>query len=416
MQAISLAPLLAGEQVSLRGKTCILMRRRPLVACGAAVLQTFDRGRLWDCLAAQSRLSEAAFRRQPMRVTIHNLTKKFGDTSALKNISLEIQSQELFFLLGPSGCGKTTLLRLLAGFYQPDAGTLSFGDRPMQGVPPHRRNTGMVFQNYALWPHLSVAENVAYGLEVRSLGAAEIRQRTAEALAIVQMEKYADRTPNQLSGGQQQRVALARALVIKPDVLLLDEPLSNLDAKLRLEMREEIRRIHQQTRITTIYVTHDQKEALSLADRMAVLRDGIIEQVGDPRAVYRAPANRFVADFIGETNWLPAKVKSATGAAMVLETVAGDFHAPARPDLATGARVWLGFRPEAVQIGANAVNGLTSTITHVSYLGEIEQYQLRIAGDQTIKAFEQNPLEIRRTGEALSVHVRPQDLLVLPGE
>ena len=351
-----------------------------------------------------------------MRVTIQNLTKKFGDTAALKNISLEIESQELFFLLGPSGCGKTTLLRLIAGFYQPDEGTLCFGDRPMQGVPPHRRNTGMVFQNYALWPHLSVAENVAYGLEVRSLGATEIRERAAEALAIVQMEKFADRTPNQLSGGQQQRVALARSLVIKPDVLLLDEPLSNLDAKLRLEMREEIRRIHQQTRITTIYVTHDQKEALSLADRMAVLRDGVIEQVGDPRTVYRAPANRFVADFIGETNWLSAKVKSATSDELVLETGAGDFHGPARPNLAAGARVWLGFRPEAVQIGANAVNGLSSTITHVSYLGEIEQYQLRVAGDQSIKAFEQNPLEIRRTGEPLAVHVRPRDLLVLPAE
>src|SRR5215813_419209 len=213
-----------------------------------------------------------------MRVLIQSLTKTFGKTVALKNISLEIHSQELFFLLGPSGCGKTTLLRTVAGFYQPDAGEVLFGDKSMKGVPPHRRNAGMVFQNYALWPHLSVAENVAYGLEVRSVPAAEKKQRVAEALAIVQMEAFADRTPNQLSGGQQQRVALARALVIKPDVLLLDEPLSNLDAKLRLEMREEIHRIHAQTRITTIYVTHDQKEALSLAGRMAVMRDGVVEQ------------------------------------------------------------------------------------------------------------------------------------------
>ena len=173
-----------------------------------------------------------------MRIAIQNLTKTFGDTVALKNVSFEVQSQELFFLLGPSGCGKTTLLRTIAGFYQLDEGDLFFGDRSMKSVPPHRRNTGMVFQNYALWPHMTVAQNVAYGLDVRRVAAGEKRERVAEALAIVQMEKYAERSPNQLSGGQQQRVALARALVIKPDALLLDEPLSNLDAKLRLEMRE----------------------------------------------------------------------------------------------------------------------------------------------------------------------------------
>src|SRR6266446_6909250 len=198
-----------------------------------------------------------------MRVSIQNLTKKFGDTTVLKDISLEVRDQELFFLLGPSGCGKTTLLRLIAGFYQPDAGQVLFGDRAMNGVAPHQRNTGMVFQNYALWPHMTVAENVAYGLEVRGMSRPVKNQRVAVALAV--------------------------ALVIKPDVLLLDEPLSNLDARLRLETREEIRRIHARTRITTIYVTHDQKEALSLATRLAVLQDGVLEQIGDPRAVYRSP-------------------------------------------------------------------------------------------------------------------------------
>src|SRR5713226_9625732 len=225
-----------------------------------------------------------------MRISIRNLTKRFSATTALENVSLEVLPQELFFLLGPSGCGKTTLLRLIAGFYQPDGGELFLGDKSMNGVPPHRRNTGMVFQNYALWPHLTVAENVVYGLEVRSLSPAEKKSRLAEALSIVQIEKYASHTPNQLFGGQQQRVALARALVIRPDLLLLDEPLSNLDAKLRLEMREEIRRIHAQTKITTIYVTHDQKEALSLANRMAVMRDGRVEQVGDRRASRGDPA------------------------------------------------------------------------------------------------------------------------------
>jgi iron(III) transport system ATP-binding protein len=349
-----------------------------------------------------------------MRVSLRNLTKKFGDTVALKSISLEVQSQELFFLLGPSGCGKTTLLRLIAGFYQPDGGELAFGEKPMAGVPPHRRNTGMVFQNYALWPHMNVAENVAYGLEVRAVEAGEKKRRVAEALAIVQMEKYATRTPNQLSGGQQQRVALARALVIKPDVLLLDEPLSNLDARLRLEMREEIRRIHAQTKITTIYVTHDQKEALSLAMRMAVLRDGVIEQIGDPRTVYRAPANRFVADFIGETNWVAAEVEAVAAETLGLKSDVGTFTVSGGQRFDPGRKVWLGFRPESVQIGRNGVNSFDTTISHVSYLGEIEQYNLRLTGGSAIKAFEQNPAEIRRIGAPLVVHVRPQDCLVLP--
>ena len=349
-----------------------------------------------------------------MRVVIRNLTKKFGDTAALKSVSLEVESRELFFLLGPSGCGKTTLLRTIAGFYQPDAGELLFGDKPMSGVPPHKRNTGMVFQNYALWPHMSVADNVAYGLDVRAVSAAEKKARVAEALAIVQMERFADRAPNQLSGGQQQRIALARALVIKPDVLLLDEPLSNLDAKLRLEMREEIRRIHERTRITTIYVTHDQKEALSLATRMAVLRDGVIEQVGDPRTVYREPANRFVADFIGETNWLSGEIVNRHDGQIEVKTEAGLLRAPGEARFLVGAKVHVGFRPEAVLIGEGEANALRTTIAHVSYLGEIEQYGLELAPGRLIKAFEQNPLEIRKVGEALTVHVRPQDVMVLP--
>ena len=349
-----------------------------------------------------------------MQVTLTNLKKQFGETIVVNDVSLEIASQELFFLLGPSGCGKTTLLRLLAGFYVPDGGDLFFGGKSMRDVSPHRRNTGMVFQNYALWPHLTVAENVAYGLEVRSVNAEEKRQRVAEALAIVQMEKFAYRTPNQLSGGQQQRVALARALVIKPDVLLLDEPLSNLDAKLRLEMREEIRRIHERTRITTIYVTHDQKEALSLADRIAVMREGKVEQIGAPRSIYRAPANRFVADFIGETNWLAGEVKSRSASELLLATKAGAFQATPNPQRKAGEKIWLGFRPEAVKIGQSESNSFRTTITHVSYLGEIEQYGLALEAGPMIKAFEANPVEIRRVGAALPIHIRPQDLFVLP--
>src|SRR5688572_6901993 len=349
-----------------------------------------------------------------MRVVIKHLSKRFGSTTAVENVSFEIRSQELFFLLGPSGCGKTTLLRLVAGFYPPDGGEIIFGDRPMNDIPPHKRNTGMVFQNYALWPHMTVAENVAYGLEVRGVKGAEKKTRVGEALEIVQMAAYAERTPNQLSGGQQQRIALARALVIKPDLLLLDEPLSNLDAKLRLEMREEIRRIHAQTKITTIYVTHDQKEALSLAQRMCVLRDGRIEQIGEPREVYRAPVNRFVADFIGETNWLPGTVMSAEGGRLRVKTEAGVFEAEGKYPRGKDETVLIGFRPEAVQFTENAANSFPARIMRVNYLGEIEQYGLEIAGQKVIKAFEQNPLANRPVGTELTVHVRAQDVLVLP--
>jgi iron(III) transport system ATP-binding protein len=349
-----------------------------------------------------------------MNVSLRQLSHRFNTTPVLRAVSLEVRDRELFFLLGPSGCGKTTLLRLIAGFHQPEAGAIFFGDRPMQGVPPHRRNTGMVFQNYALWPHLSVAENVVYGLEVRRLSAAQKRERVAEALAIVQMERFADRSPNQLSGGQQQRVALARALVIRPDVLLLDEPLSNLDAKLRLEMRDEIRRIHAQTRITTIYVTHDQKEALSLADRLAVLRDGAVEQVGEPRTVYCAPANRFVADFIGESNWLPAEVESAAGDHLVVRCEFGRFRTEAKAGLAAGQAVWLGFRPEAVRLGEAEDNRLEARLASVTYLGDIEEYTLELSATTHIKAFEQNPLALRRAGALVTVHVRPPNLMVLP--
>jgi iron(III) transport system ATP-binding protein len=347
-----------------------------------------------------------------MRVTVKNLTKRFGTTTVLKNISLEIADEELFFLLGPSGCGKTTLLRTIAGFYQPDDGDLMFGARSMRGVPAHLRNTGMVFQNYALWPHMTVEQNVAYGLEVRRVSGDEKKRRVMEALGVVRMTQYAERTPNQLSGGQQQRVALARALVIKPDVLLLDEPLSNLDAKLRLEMREEIRRIHSELRITTIYVTHDQKESLSLADRMAVLRDGVVEQLGGPRAVYRQPANRFVADFIGETNWLEGEVLSS--APLVVKTAFGNFASANASSLSVNAKVQVGFRPEAVRIGRSDQNCIGVSVAHVSYLGEIEQYELELAPGLRVKAFEQNPLEIRPVRQRLDVHILPQDILVLP--
>jgi iron(III) transport system ATP-binding protein len=284
----------------------------------------------------------------------------------------------------------------------------------MNGVPPHRRHTGMVFQNYALWPHLTVAENVAYGLEIRGLKPSDRQNRVREALSVVQMDAYADRSPNQLSGGQQQRIALARALVIQPDVLLLDEPLSNLDAKLRLEMREEIRRIHAHTRITTIYVTHDQKEALSLADRLAVMREGTIEQIGSPRALYRFPANRFVADFMGEINWLSGQVVSHTDSALHLQTGFGPLQARPHPQLQTGQSVSIGIRPEAIQIGSAPQNSFKVMVERLTYLGDIEEYYLRLGPDCVLKLFEQNPLQERRPGQPLTIHVAPHNLLVLP--
>lgn len=334
----------------------------------------------------------------------------------LRGITLDVEDRELFFLLGPSGCGKTTLLRTVAGFYQPDEGELWFGDRRMNGVEPHQRNTGMVFQNYALWPHLTVAENVAYGLDVRAIAPQEKRERVAEALRMVQMEALAERSPNQLSGGQQQRVALARALVIRPDVLLLDEPLSNLDARLRLEMRDEIRRIHEQTRLTTLYVTHDQKEALSMADRMAVLRDGVIEQLGKPRDVYRSPASRFVADFIGEANWLLGTVRSRTPEVVAIDTAAGTLLANSAPaSVAPGSQVEVGFRPEAVRLRPTGPdNRIDAVIEQVTYLGETEQYRLRWPNGSTFKAFEQNPEALRSAGTSLSCQVAPADIFVIP--
>ena len=239
-----------------------------------------------------------------MKVTLQNITKTFDQNVIVDGVSFTIEDDEMFFLLGPSGCGKTTILRMIAGFYPPDAGDIFFGNRRMNDVPPNQRNTALVFQNYAIWPHLTVFENVAYGLRVRRVGAPELRKRVDEALAQVRLTELANRKPTQLSGGQQQRVALARAIVVKPDLLLFDEPLSNLDAKLRIEMRDQIQKLRTANRYTSLYVTHDQEEALSLASRIAVMNAGKIQQVGTPQEIYDRPANAFVASFIGKINLL----------------------------------------------------------------------------------------------------------------
>ena len=351
-------------------------------------------------------------------IRIQNLTKRFGPLTALDRIDLEIAPGELFFLLGPSGCGKTTLLRCLAGFYLPEEGRILFGDQDVTRLPPHKRNTGMMFQSYALWPHMSVAENVAFGLEERRVPRPEIVRRVGEALESVHMGGYAERRPNQLSGGQQQRVALARALVIRPRCLLLDEPLSNLDARLRLEMRAEIRRVCKEFKLTTVYVTHDQKEALSISDRMAILDGGRILQVGTPREIYRRPVRRSVADFIGETDFIPGRLLAIDGALATVETAVGRFEGvmgDPRAQPAAGAAVTISIRPECWTLGdhAPARNGVRGRIGSALYLGETAQYDFE-AGAAKLKIFERNPrFAVPPARGELFASVEPEDVVVL---
>jgi len=320
-------------------------------------------------------------------VKIEDAVKYFGAVHAVDHISIEIGAGEIFFLLGPSGCGKTTLLRTIAGFHDVDSGRILIGGRDVTSLPPYRRDTGMVFQSYALWPHMTVAENVAFGLDIRRVPKAEAARRVADALDAVHMADRASYKPNMLSGGQQQRVALARALVVEPKCLLLDEPLSNLDAKLRVEMRSEIRRICKTRGLTAIYVTHDQKEALSIADRLAILNGGHVEQIGAPVDVYRRPRNRFVAGFIGEANFLDGTVSSADSGAVTVSTALGDVVASAAnaasPSIvAAGAKVTLCIRPEAVGIGAAGATGentFKARVARLSYQGDVAQTALEAA-------------------------------------
>ncbi len=347
------------------------------------------------------------------------MTKRFGPVVALRDLDLLIQAGELFFLLGPSGCGKTTLLRCLAGFYLPEGGRILFGAEDVTRLEPHRRNAGMVFQSYALWPHLTVAENVAFGLRERKVEPAERDRRVAEALASVRMDGFAARRPNQLSGGQQQRVALARALVVRPRCLLLDEPLSNLDAKLRIEMRGEIRRICREHHLTTVYVTHDQKEALAAADRMAILDGGRILQVGTPREIYRRPHSRTVADFIGETDFVPGRVTVSAGDRFIAETALGAFEGvPGDPDHrpAAGDNVTLSIRPECwnLQPQAAAQNSVRGRIGASVYLGDVAQYAFVTEAGLTLRIHERNPRHAETTAsEALNAAVAPDDVVIL---
>jgi len=328
-----------------------------------------------------------------VNITIREVVKRFGAVTAVDRADLTVRDGELFTLLGPSGCGKTTLLRLLAGFYQPDSGEIRFGDRVVSGLPPYERNIGMVFQNYALWPHMTVAANVAYGLKLKKLGSAEVAARLGEGLRKVNLTGFESRYPGQLSGGQQQRVALARALVLNPDILLLDEPLSNLDAKIRVQVRAEIRKLQQELGITTIYVTHDQEEALSLSDRVAVMKDGRVLQVGAPKELYERPRTRFVADFVGTNNLVPGRVTEWAGAELVVDTAVGRLRAvPSGPVV---DRCVLAIRPENVAISegtaANGGNVVRGRVSFAAYLGSALRYDVEAGQGQILKADIRDP-------------------------
>ncbi|MFO0827704.1 MAG: ABC transporter ATP-binding protein [Phycisphaerales bacterium] len=339
-----------------------------------------------------------------------------GDVVAVDDVTLAIKAGELTFLLGPSGCGKTTILRMIAGFIDPTSGAIFFDDRNVSGLPANRRNTGMVFQSYALWPHMTVAENVAFGLDVRKMPKSEAQPKVASALEMVKMGHLAARRPTELSGGQQQRVALARALVFRPDVLLLDEPLSNLDAKLRLEMRTEIRRIVTETGITAVYVTHDQEEALSVADSMVVLKDGRLVQYGRPRDLYRRPESRFVADFLGETNFVRGRIRSFESGRATVDTPFGPLVASGlTASSPSSGDVTLSLRPEALTLDATRTSTNSIAVRRVStiYLGKVAQHRVRTSDGTELKILELNPQPHDSPDEALSLRIEPDDVVVL---
>ncbi len=357
-------------------------------------------------------------------VQLENVTKEFGLVVAVDDISLTIEDGEFFSLLGPSGCGKTTTLRLIAGFEQPTIGQISIMGQPVAGVPAYRRPVNTVFQSYALFPHMTVAKNVAFGLEMAKVEAKEVKRRVNEALELVQMGTYHERKPTQLSGGQKQRIALARALVNRPRVLLLDEPLGALDLKLRKDMQLELKQIQSEVGITFIYVTHDQEEAITMSDRIAVMSNGLVQQLGGSREIYEQPANRFVADFIGETNFIEGKVVEADGSQITLESNGVSFTGVARQSLSAGTKAALAIRPEKLTLvnadEADRSNGrvtMNGTIADVIYIGTDNRYQIDLQTGDKIFARVQNlgAAETKefKKGEAVCVQWHPNNGQVL---
>ncbi len=330
-------------------------------------------------------------------IRINHALKKYGDTVIIPDLSLTINDGEFFTLLGPSGCGKTTLLRMIAGFNSIEGGEFYFGDKLINNLEPGARNTGMVFQNYAVFPHLTVRKNVAYGLTNRKLSKAEIKKRTDEHLELVQISQYADRMPESLSGGQQQRVALARALVISPDVLLMDEPLSNLDAKLRIEMRSAIKHIQNDLGITCVYVTHDQEEAMAISDRIAVMNGGVIQHLGTPEDIYQRPANVFVATFIGRTNILEGELKVEYGKCMLKFK---DGYTVELPDVLeefkADRKVIISARPEELILLKNLdAEGMGAVITDSTFLGLNTHYEVKLGTGEVAEIIQESSIGAR---------------------
>ncbi|MCA9973020.1 MAG: ABC transporter ATP-binding protein [Anaerolineales bacterium] len=358
-----------------------------------------------------------------MYLVLENVDKVFasrggvGEVTAVDNVSLEIEKGEFITLLGPSGCGKTTTLRMIAGFEFPTKGEIKLDGRSINRLPPHKRDMSMVFQSYAIFPHLTVFENVAYGLKVQRLSKAEINTRVERVLHLVELDGYGSRTPEQLSGGQQQRVALARALVMEPKVLLLDEPLSNLDAKLREQMRTEIRQIQQQIGITSVYVTHDQIEAMTMSDRIVVMNNGRIEQVGVPTEIYRRPSNRFVADFIGRANFVEGAVRGMENGRVTVDALGVTLDVPAAAvAYRVGQQVTLVIRPEMAVINPDDGAHVSGTVRQAAYLGSTVEYSVEVNG-QLLSLVEHDPrhVVIHRPGETIQVRFWDECLYVIPG-
>ncbi|WP_127589870.1 ABC transporter ATP-binding protein [Paenibacillus lautus] len=350
-------------------------------------------------------------------ITIQDLIKKYGDTTVIPELSLEIKKGEFFTLLGPSGCGKTTLLRMIAGFNSIEGGTIHFNDRVINQVEPGKRNIGMVFQSYAIFPHLTVKGNIAFGLENRKLSKAEINAKVDDILKVVQIEPYKDRMPKNLSGGQQQRVALARAIVIRPDVLLMDEPLSNLDAKLRVDMRNAIKDIQREVGITTVYVTHDQEEAMAVSDRIAVMKSGVIQHLGTPQEIYQRPANVFVATFIGRTNIIKGKLTKAAGS-YTLQFGSGyseelsNIQVPNAYAQASALNVQISIRPEEFILTEDQT-GMKATIVHSVFLGQNTHYFVDLESGQRMEITQESKTaQILEPGQIIYLKVKKDKINV----
>ena len=348
-------------------------------------------------------------------ITIEHAVKRYGKDTIINDLSLEVRPGEFFTLLGPSGCGKTTLLRMIIGFNSVEGGTFKIDDQVINDIPTNKRNIGMVFQNYAVFPHMSVFDNVAFGLKNRKVPKEEIQRRVDEILKVVKIDHLKDRMPAKLSGGQQQRVALARAIVIEPAILLMDEPLSNLDAKLRVEMRNAIKRIQQQIGITTVYVTHDQEEALAVSDRIAVMNGGIIQQIDTPARVYQRPANQFVANFIGLSNFLPASV-SRKGEELSILFPEGSYRVGMtnlRPDLEDGTQVLVAVRPEEFEMRSTELEGIPAVVRSSIFLGNTTHYFLELGDGSEVEAIQDSDVwEIIPNGTAVRLGVKEKKINV----